>query len=100
MPIKQDILRVQVTLADIDGNPVHGEAATLTVDLQAVHRSADVDSRGASEFSAFAETLQGVCQFIGTVEKIDVDGNEVRDIPFRYPAARGPAIAAKGSPTP
>jgi hypothetical protein len=86
MPIKQAALRVHVTYEDVDGHAVSGAGARLDLDLEAVpEKSRAAADAGASQFSAGSENLQGVCHFLGSIERLEAGPTPLRDIPFRYP---------------
>lgn len=84
LQIAQDILRVNIAFADIDGNPIDGPAARRAMDLKAVPNAGRANLVPNSVFAANSSTLQGVCRFVGIVEVIKVGETLVRDILFRY----------------
>ncbi len=86
LPIRQDILRLRVNYADVDGRPIDAPAARFPVDLEpSPTKSGETATRGASQFSADSPELRGVCQFVGTIERLQIKEASLRDIPFRYP---------------
>jgi hypothetical protein len=85
VPARQDTVRIHVTLADVDGNPVSGSASTFTMDLHPEPAAANALRVPASAFSGTSSTLQGVCRFIGSVEALSAGEALLRDIAFRYP---------------
>jgi hypothetical protein len=85
LPIRQDHLRVQVTYADVDGRPIEGPAAHFVVDLEPVPPKRETQSVETSEFSAYSSLLQGICRFVGTVERLEIGQTPLQGIPFAYP---------------
>jgi hypothetical protein len=82
--ITQDALRLEVTLADVDGRPVDGPAARFSMELAALP-VAPGSPQGGSEFAGVSPTLQGIPHFVATVENLSAGATVLRDIPFRYP---------------